>query len=147
MVYFVVCRYETSDFFDQTTASFSNAGSCGNLTNGVEASTFNSSVQQVLQNLQTTTPEIQGFSAAMKNEVPNSGPTIYAYAQCIQTITENGCSSCLNAASSNMPTCFPSSDGRAYADGCFMRYSTTSFFPDNQTTNIKPLEKQGINIF
>ncbi|KAI9100028.1 hypothetical protein K1719_024246 [Acacia pycnantha] len=80
----------------------------------------------------------------MKTKVPNNnGTTIYAFAQCIETISESGCSSCLNAASSNMPTCLPSSDGRAYADGCFMRFSISSFFPDNQTIDITPLKKQG----
>ncbi|XP_028768333.1 putative cysteine-rich receptor-like protein kinase 16 isoform X2 [Neltuma alba] len=43
-----------------------------------------------------------------------------------------------------MQICLPNSDGKAFAGGCFMRYSTTSFFPDNyQTIDITPLEKQG----
>ena len=138
-------RYDSLDFFDQTTASFNNAGSCGrNLANTGEASTFTSSAQELLMKLQITTPKISGFSAAMKTKVPNNnGTTIYAFAQCIETITESKCSSCLNAASSNMPTCLPSSDGRAFADGCFMRFSTSSFIPDNQTIDITPLKKQG----
>ncbi|XP_028801996.1 cysteine-rich receptor-like protein kinase 2 isoform X1 [Neltuma alba] len=135
-------RYETSAFFDQTTATF-NAVSCGgNQTKG-ESSTFTSSVQQVLMNLQTTTPTITGFHAATKAQVPNNGPIIYAFARCIETVTQSGCFNCLNAASSDMPTCLPNSDGKAFADGCFMIYSTTSFFPGNQTISITPLKKQG----
>ncbi|XP_054796488.1 cysteine-rich receptor-like protein kinase 3 isoform X2 [Prosopis cineraria] len=135
-------RYETSAFFDQTTSSFNTASCGGNQTKG-EASTFTSAVRQQLMNLQMTIPKISGSFAAMKTQVPNNGPTIYAFAQCIETVTESGCFNCLNAASSNMPTCLPNSDGRAFADGCFMRYSTTSFFPDNQTIGITPLKKQG----
>ncbi|XP_028773230.1 cysteine-rich receptor-like protein kinase 2 [Neltuma alba] len=143
----VVCdgcflRYETSAFFDQTTATF-NAVSCGGDQTKGEAFTFTSSVQQVLMNLQTTTPTITGFHAATKTQVPNNGPIIYAFAQCIETVTQSGCSNCLNTASSNMPTCLPNSGGKAFADWCFMRYSTTSFFPDNQTISITLLKKQG----
>ncbi|XP_054794511.1 cysteine-rich receptor-like protein kinase 42 [Prosopis cineraria] len=82
-------------------------------------------------NLQTTTPKKQGFFAATKIELPNNGTTIYAFAQCIETITQNGCFECLKTGYHNMPTCLPNSDGRAYADGCFIRYSNSSFFPDN----------------
>ena len=47
-----------------------------------------------------------------------------------------------------MQTCLPNSlDGRAYANGCFLRYSTTSFFPDNQTIEISPSLKQGTQRF
>ncbi|KAK4278123.1 hypothetical protein QN277_016014 [Acacia crassicarpa] len=84
----------------------------------------------------------------MKLTVSNNsnGPTIiYAFAQCIETIAQNDCLSCLNAGYNNMQTCLSYSDnGRAVANGCFMRYSTTSFFPDNyQTINITPTFKKG----
>ncbi|KAI9100055.1 hypothetical protein K1719_024273 [Acacia pycnantha] len=39
--------------------------------------------------------------------------------------------------------CLPNSNAKTYDAGCFMRYSTTAFFADNQTTNIKHFLKQG----
>ncbi|KAI9100236.1 hypothetical protein K1719_024454 [Acacia pycnantha] len=125
-------RYETNSFFEKTTEDI-NAVSCGNQTVGESFTTFTSFVQQVLKNLQTATPKKQGFFAATKIELPhkNNSTTIYAFAQCIETITQSGCFNCLDTGYKNMQTCLPNSDGRAYADGCFMRYSTSSFFPHN----------------
>ncbi|XP_054796440.1 cold-responsive protein kinase 1-like isoform X2 [Prosopis cineraria] len=138
-----VLRYETSAFFDQTTENF-NAVSCGNQT-ARESTEFTSLVQQVLMNLQTTPPKRRGLFAATKAQLPENGSTIYAFAQCTETITQNGCLNCLNTGYNNILTCFPNSDGKAFAAGCFMRYSSTSFFPDNfQTIDVTPLlGKQG----
>ncbi|KAI9100059.1 hypothetical protein K1719_024277 [Acacia pycnantha] len=138
-------RYETNSFFEKTTEDF-NAVSCGNQTVGESFTTFTSFVQQVLKNLQTTTPKKQGFFAATKIELPhkNNSTTIYAFAQCIETITQRGCFNCLDTGYKNMQTCLPNSDGSAYADGCFMRYSTSSFFPHNyQIIDFSSMGKQG----
>ncbi|XP_028797266.1 cysteine-rich receptor-like protein kinase 42 isoform X2 [Neltuma alba] len=96
----------------------------------------------MLMNLQTATPRITGFSVATKTQVPNNGPTIYAFGQCIETITQIGCKDCLNAQYNNMQSCLPNSDGRAFANGCFLRYSTTSFFPHNQILDVTRFSKQ-----
>ncbi|KAI9100144.1 hypothetical protein K1719_024362 [Acacia pycnantha] len=140
-------RYDASNsFFLETTPSI-NSVACGNQTVDGEATAFDSTAQQVLTNLQTTTPTTTGFFTATKMQVPNNNnQTIYAFAQCIGTITQNVCLSCLNSAYSNLQTCFPNSNGRAYVNACFMRYSTTSFFPPNQTFHIlQPLIKKGSN--
>ncbi|XP_054797480.1 cysteine-rich receptor-like protein kinase 2 [Prosopis cineraria] len=137
-------RYDISSaFFGDTTQSV-NSASCGSQTTEEPATVFTSAVHQVLMNLQTATPRITAFSAATKTQVSDNGATIYAFAQCIQTITSSKCEDCLNAQYNNMQTCLPNSDGRAYANGCFLRYSTTSFFPDNQTIDITtPFFQQG----
>ena len=98
----------------------------------------------MLMNLQRATPTMTRFSVATKTQVPSDGSILYGFSQCIETITPSDCEDCLNAQYNNMQTCLSSSDGRATANGCFMRYSTTSFFPDNQTIDIAtPLKKQG----
>lgn len=141
-------RYETSDFFEKTTQDF-NAVSCGNQSVGDSTSTtaFTLLVQQVLKHLKTTTPKTHGFFAATKAELPHNynGTTIYAFAQCIETITQNGCFDCLSTGYNNMATFLPNSNGRAYADGCFMRYSTSSFFPDKyHIIDFTSLSKNGM---
>ncbi|KAI9100067.1 hypothetical protein K1719_024285 [Acacia pycnantha] len=136
-------RYESSNFFEQATGSF-NSASCGNRTAEGSTALFNSIIQQVLMNLQTETPRITGFSAATKTQVPNNNNTnIYAYAQCTETISQSGCEDCLKQSYNTIQTCLPNSDGRAFDAGCFLRYSTTSFFADNQTINITPFSKKG----
>ncbi|XP_054796507.1 cysteine-rich receptor-like protein kinase 42 isoform X1 [Prosopis cineraria] len=135
-------RYDASPFFDRPTDTF-NAALCGNKTTE-EATAFTSAVQKLLMNLQKETSTIPGFLAAMKTHVPNTGPTIHTFVQCTETITQSGCLNCLNVGYKNMQTCLPTSDGRAFDQGCFLRYSTTSFFPDNyQIIDVTPMDKQG----
>ncbi|XP_028754206.1 cold-responsive protein kinase 1 isoform X2 [Neltuma alba] len=137
--------YETTGaFLEQTTEDF-NAVSCSSQTM-TGSTSFTSLAQQMLKSLQTTAPKNQGFFAATRIELPDNSTTIYAFVQCTETITQTGCVNCLNTGYNNMPTCLPNSEGRAYAYGCFMRYSTTSFFPDNyQTIHITSEGKQGSN--
>ncbi|KAA8547678.1 hypothetical protein F0562_004107 [Nyssa sinensis] len=71
-------------------------------------------------------------------EVVGGGVTVYGVAQCAQTVSQSGCRDCLRVAHSNIRSCPPEADGRAVDAGCFMRYSDTPFFADNQTTNIAP---------
>ncbi|XP_061337423.1 cold-responsive protein kinase 1-like [Gastrolobium bilobum] len=132
-------RYESGGFFDQTTEP-GNGALCGNQTAN-ERTAFSAAGQQVLMNLQIATPRIQGFFAATKTLV--SGGAIYAIAQCVETITESGCLDCLKVGYNNIQSCLPNTDGRAYDAGCFMRYSETPFFADNQTIDISPFLKQG----
>ncbi|XP_028800632.1 cold-responsive protein kinase 1-like [Neltuma alba] len=134
-------RYESSSFYDQTTQP-GNSMACGNQTYG-DNTTFDSTAQQMLINLQTATPRITGFFAATKTRIPNNGPTVYAIAQCVDTVTHSGCLDCLKVGYNNLLTCLPTLEGRAFDAGCFMRYSTTSFFPNNQTIDITPFLKQG----
>ncbi|XP_027337520.1 cold-responsive protein kinase 1-like [Abrus precatorius] len=134
-------RYESSGFFDQTTLP-GNSMICGNQRAvGATSTTFNATARQVLMDLQIATPKISGFFAATKTQVAGGG-AIYAIAQCAETVTESGCLDCLTVGVTNIQSCLPNTDGRAFDAGCFMRYSEISFFPDNQTIDITPFLKQ-----
>ncbi|XP_028800638.1 cold-responsive protein kinase 1-like [Neltuma alba] len=134
-------RYNYNTFFNEATQTF-NGVSCGNETTG-GASAFSEARQQVLTNLQISTPTIPSFFAATKIQVSNSGSTIYAFAQCVNTITANGCLNCLKAGYSNLQICLPFTDGRAFDAGCFLRYSSAFLFPNDQTIGITHFVKQG----
>ncbi|XP_008227865.1 PREDICTED: cysteine-rich receptor-like protein kinase 2 [Prunus mume] len=139
-------RYESAGFFDQTTLP-GNVGLCSNKT-ASQATAFSAAAGKLLVDLQLATPKINGFFAATKNEVVTSGSgneTVYGVAQCAETISKTGCQDCLNVAYANLQSCLPDTDGRAVDAGCFLRYSSTSFFPDNQTTNIASFLKTGGN--
>ncbi|KAK7387336.1 hypothetical protein VNO78_28061 [Psophocarpus tetragonolobus] len=132
-------RYESNGFFDQTTMP-GNSMICGNQT-AAGATAFNTTAQQVLMDLQIATPKISGFFAATRTQV--AGGAIYAIAQCAETVTESGCLDCLTVGYNNIHICLPNTDGRAFDAGCFMRYSETAFFADNQTIDITPFLNQG----
>ncbi|XP_028774942.1 cold-responsive protein kinase 1-like isoform X1 [Neltuma alba] len=135
-------RYESSIFFDQSTDG-GNHIVCGNpvAKNSTELA---STVQQVLKNLVEATPRIPGFFAATITPVPDSkGSNIYAFAQCLETVTQSGCQDCLESGLRNFQICIPNSNAKIFYAGCFMRYSTSAFFTANQTTDIKRILKQG----
>ncbi|KAK6912367.1 Gnk2-homologous domain [Dillenia turbinata] len=136
-------RYESNNFYDQTTLP-GNANKCGNKT-ATQASAFASAVSELVADLITATPKIKGFFAATKKEVSgSSGRAVYGVAQCAETVSPSGCLQCLQVAQNNIQGCPPNTDGRAFDAGCFLRYSDTAFFADNQTTNIAPfLEGRG----
>ncbi|CAJ1960711.1 unnamed protein product [Sphenostylis stenocarpa] len=132
-------RYESERFFDQTNELGSGV-SCGNTT--LNTTGFKLGGQQALIDLFTATPKIANFYAATKTLVA-AATAIYAVAQCVETASETNCLNCLQIGYDNIQSCLPHTEGRAYDAGCFMRYSTTPFFADNQTIDIAPYLKKG----
>ncbi|CAI9110286.1 OLC1v1010284C1 [Oldenlandia corymbosa var. corymbosa] len=129
-------RYESTTFYDQTTVQ-GNSQICSNQT-APQPANFQTEAETLLQELKLATPRINGFFAATKRQLSNGGDTVYALAQCAETVSPSGCQDCLTVADGNIQGCLPNTDGRAFDAGCFMRYSATPFFADNQTTNINP---------
>ena len=113
-------RYESDSFFDQATAP-GDSNACGNRS-ADQATPFTAAAQQVLKDLQIATPRIAGFFAATKTQVADAANSaIYAFAQCVETVTESGCLDCLTAGYNNIKSCLPNVDGRAFDAGCYMR--------------------------
>ncbi|KAJ4844691.1 hypothetical protein Tsubulata_020666 [Turnera subulata] len=137
-------RYERSSFYGETTRD-ANREYCGNRTTTSASTTaFETTVAQLAGDLRVVTPRTNGFFAASKREVAGaSNATVYAIAQCVQTIDSLGCRACMDVAFSNIQKCPPNGDGRAVDSGCFMRYSDNPFFADNQTMNLKPFLETG----
>ncbi|XP_028782542.1 cysteine-rich receptor-like protein kinase 2 [Neltuma alba] len=134
-------RYENSQSFDWATDSWSNVV-CGNQTIK-DSPALSSTVQQVLRNLGKATPRIPGSYVATKTPVPNSNDlNIYGLAQCVDTVPQKGCQTCINIALRHFQNCLANTDAKTYDIGCFVRYSTTAFFALNQTVDINPFLKQ-----
>ncbi|XP_031109756.1 cysteine-rich receptor-like protein kinase 2 [Ipomoea triloba] len=133
-------RYQDSYFYDQITDRIT-AGTyrvCGKRT-ASKQDIFNATAQQLLNELLLATPRINGFYAAAKlqEEPPSGGATTYAVAQCAETVSQSSCQDCLSLAYNDIKVCLSySADGRAVDAGCFLRYSDTPFFADNQTSDI-----------
>jgi len=132
-------RYESDRFYDETNEPGGGV-SCGNTSSTVTG--FTVAGQQVLMELLRATPKIEGFYAATKTPVAG-GSAIYAVSQCVETAMKTSCLNCLEVAYNNLQRCLPNTDGTAYDAGCFMRYSATPLFADNQTIDIAPFLKQG----
>ncbi|XP_050227850.1 cysteine-rich receptor-like protein kinase 44 [Mercurialis annua] len=134
-------RYERNDFYGETTRD-ANREYCGNRTTKSPPTAFQAAVEGLLKDLQIATPKITNFFATSKREVTGANNvSVYATAQCVHTIDMAGCLACMQVAYANIQRCPPNADGRAIDSGCFMRYSATPFFADNQTLNLGPFLK------
>ncbi|XXG60257.1 hypothetical protein AAC387_Pa04g2210 [Persea americana] len=129
-------RYESEDFFNQTTLA-GNVLQCGGNLMASEKE-FGAVVDGLLTDLCKAAPRIVGLSAAGKRAVGVGGEVVYGVAQCVETVGRSGCEACLRVAYKNVKACQPDVDGRAFDAGCFLRYSDTAFFGDNQTTDLAP---------
>ncbi|XVF58890.1 hypothetical protein PTKIN_Ptkin07bG0102500 [Pterospermum kingtungense] len=138
-------RYESNNFYDQSTQE-GHSMICGN-DSASQPTAFEAAVQGLLADLQVATPRINGYFAATKKEVVVSSgvgdTTVYGVAQCIETITESGCRDCMQVVTTDIQRCPPNKDGRAVDVACFLRYSDSPFFADNQTTDIRPFLRTG----
>ncbi|XP_047956439.1 cysteine-rich receptor-like protein kinase 2 isoform X2 [Salvia hispanica] len=128
-------RYENYDFFQKTSESWRSCESVSSSAAG-----FSDERNGLLNDLQEATPRMKGtyFAASHRNKM------VYAVAQCALTVTQLGCQACVQAAYKSLQNCNNAAGGRVVDVACFMRYSDQSFFPDNQTTNIK-LPEPGFN--
>ncbi|KAK9049261.1 hypothetical protein SSX86_031772 [Deinandra increscens subsp. villosa] len=133
-------RYENHDFYTEANVG-GNVGLCNNKTSSQP--TFLQIVTKLLSDLRVATPRMPGFYAASTRKVTGSNVTVYAIAQCHINISQSACAECLSIRSTTLSNCLPYISGRAIEAGCFMRYSNTAFFRDNQTTDLTPFLKSG----
>ncbi|KAK1377483.1 putative cysteine-rich receptor-like protein kinase 3-like [Heracleum sosnowskyi] len=110
-----------------------------------EPTAFKPIVQKLLTDIAAATPKIKNYFAAAKRQVFSSGITltVYAAAQCVETISLSDCGNCLTRVYTNLQTCLPQSGGSSVEAGCFLRYSDSSFFADSNITNITPYIRGG----
>lgn len=127
-------RYESFNFYART---IENTIVCGSRS-APQPTTFKREAQTLLTDLQTATPNINGYFAASKRSSA-SNLAIYGVAQCAPTVSPGGCQGCLTAAYESIQDCLSSADARVADAACFLRYSDTPFFADNQMTDIASL--------
>ncbi|KAK1372430.1 Cysteine-rich RLK (RECEPTOR-like protein kinase) 34 [Heracleum sosnowskyi] len=136
-------RYELRAFYTEIEFGLSSEVCRGNQSVPEEAA-FKLVVVQLLKDLADATPKIKSYFAVAKRQVFNGGRsektsgTVYALAQCTDTVSQGDCKKCLMGAYTNIQPCLPLPGGSSAAGGCFLRYSATSFFTDNDITNITP---------
>ncbi|KAK1370404.1 Cysteine-rich receptor protein [Heracleum sosnowskyi] len=141
-------RYELHRF-DSEIEFGSSFEVCGENKSVSTEAAFNLVTVQLLKDLAAATPKIKSYFAVAKRQVFDRGPSekasvkVYALAQCVDTISQSGCKSCLTKACTGIQTCLPQLGGSFVAAGCFLRYSVTSFFADNDITNIMPGVQEG----
>ncbi|XP_074339843.1 cysteine-rich receptor-like protein kinase 2 [Apium graveolens] len=137
-------RYGIYNFYTEITFE-SPILVCSYNNSAAESTVFKSIAQELLMDIAAATPKIKDYSAAAKRQVINSGTTstVYAAAQCVETISPSDCRDCLTRVYTSLQTCLPQPGGSSVEPGCFLRYSDSSFFADSNITSITPYIKGG----
>ncbi|KAL8155614.1 hypothetical protein AgCh_000851 [Apium graveolens] len=132
-------RYEGEDFYKVATLP-GNTWKCSPNQSSIKENLIDPVVKGLLRDLEIATPKTNGFFAAATRRIHASGTdsTIYAVAQCAQTVSQRVCRNCLSVANRNIQNCPPQAGGSSVDAGCFLRYSDVPFFPKNATTDITP---------
>ncbi|KAL6563142.1 hypothetical protein OROHE_005729 [Orobanche hederae] len=130
--------YESYNFYART---IENTIVCDSRS-APETTTFKREGRKLLNDLQDATPNINGYFASSKRAVSNLN-IIYAMPQCAPTVSPGSCRGCLTAANEAIHDCIRFTDARVVDSACFLRYSDTPFFADNQTTDIASILRIG----
>ncbi|KAD7479167.1 hypothetical protein R6Q59_008025 [Mikania micrantha] len=134
-------RYENNNFY---TEANHRAGVvlCDNITSP-QPIEFQEAAKKLLLDLQIAAPRAYKYYAASTRKVAiasqNATRVVYAIAQCNLNISQSVCLECLQLRSTSLFDCLNTTSGRAMDNGCFMRFDTTPFFGQNQTTDISSL--------
>ncbi|XP_060192980.1 cysteine-rich receptor-like protein kinase 42 isoform X2 [Lycium barbarum] len=119
-------RYDDYNFFNETTDAAEDKVNCSSsigLASGQELTTLNATAGNLIERLTVTAVNNGGYAVAHLNG-------FYGLAQCWKTVDKTGCRKCLDKASRDIKSCFPSKDARALMAGCYLRYSTHNFISD-----------------
>ncbi|MBA0779512.1 hypothetical protein Gotri_003762 [Gossypium trilobum] len=77
--------------------------------------------------LQKMEPEMYRNKFAF-NEAGKPPDKIYVLSQCMNDLSSVECAQCFARISNILPACFPTTGGRVYLDGCFIRANNYSFY-------------------
>lgn len=119
-------RYENYTFYSQDVDSADIFYCPG--TNSSDSQTFPQRAKDLSTQLITNASKSNGYA------VGSIDGSLYGLVQCWPSLTSSSCQRCMTEAQNQLLNCPPQSEGRGLEAGCYMRYSTYSFFTDNQTS-------------
>lgn len=123
-------RYENYAFFDEVFDS-KDTKICSYKRNSSNQH-FHEVAREAVGNVSSEARKNQGFAVG---SVSNFNSTVYVLSQCWKNLGKASCSSCLNAAASQLLSCSRATEGWALYAGCYMRYSTELFWNVDQETS------------
>lgn len=111
-------RFENYSFFGQQAGNFSYSR-CANemMRDNVFAE---SARKDVLEAVATAPKRKNAITEALIS--PKTNNSVYAVADCWNTLDTDSCETCLQKAAASMLSCLPASQGSSLYSGCFMRY-------------------------
>lgn len=135
-------RYENSSFYDEPVDG-GMSSNCSSTNDGDPQTPFEK-VEDLSKQLIANASASKGYAVGSVNG------SLYGLAQCWPSLSNLSCQACLMQAQTQLLKCPPMVEGRGLEAGCFMRYSTYSFFSDNHTssssTNLAPSSSPKISM-
>uniref|UniRef100_A0A6N2MD59 Protein kinase domain-containing protein n=1 Tax=Salix viminalis TaxID=40686 RepID=A0A6N2MD59_SALVM len=120
-------RFDKYNFFHEAIDPMNDAVVCGEpkhpLTDSILK--FKKRIASVIHNVTAMALGNGTFATA---EAKGGDFSVYALAQCWNTLDRDECRKCLVNAGSKLSQCAPGSEGSALFTGCYMKYSTEIFF-------------------
>ncbi|KAF8399734.1 hypothetical protein HHK36_015605 [Tetracentron sinense] len=89
-----------------------------------DSKSFNNLARSLISELIKRVPKNNNYADGHENSLNES---VCAMANCLRTLDENSCSSCLKNAAKSALACLPSTEGRVLNAGCFLRYADYGF--------------------
>ncbi|XP_042496641.1 cysteine-rich receptor-like protein kinase 3 [Macadamia integrifolia] len=124
-------RYEIFSFFNEAMDS-GDSKVCSYSMNSSLPDKFKEIVNEAVGNVSTEAIKNQGFAVG---SVSNSNISVFSLAQCWESLDNQKCNSCLQAAASFVNSCSPALEGQSFNAGCYLRYSTGMFWNSLPTTS------------
>ncbi|XP_011040494.1 PREDICTED: cysteine-rich receptor-like protein kinase 1 [Populus euphratica] len=125
-------RYDKYNFFHEAIDPMNDAVVCGEPTNALTDNFLHMEFKQRLAvAIQNVTAMALGNGKFAAAEAKGRIFSIYALAQCWNTLDKDECRKCLVKAGSKLSQCAPGSEGSAFFAGCYMKYSTHHFFKES----------------
>ncbi|KAL9335265.1 hypothetical protein Peur_072446 [Populus x canadensis] len=122
-------RYDNYNFFHEAIDPMNDAVVCGEPTNALTDRFLHMEFKQRLAAaIQNVTAMALGNGTFAAAEAKGRVFSVYALAQCWNTLEKDECRKCLVKAGSKLSQCAPGSGGSAFFAGCYMKYSTQHFF-------------------
>ncbi|KAI7739814.1 hypothetical protein M8C21_024278, partial [Ambrosia artemisiifolia] len=142
-------RYSTHNFTNHYSLpapavnSDPRANPAGNLTCGQVRATTTSFIPTFVQAMERLSYNLNSSNrnfALINFTTSSSSPPFFALIQCHRDLSHADCQTCYTVARTALPGCLPTTSGRIFLDGCFLRYDNYSFFqqaidPSTDATN------------
>ncbi|KAK9052733.1 hypothetical protein SSX86_029363 [Deinandra increscens subsp. villosa] len=125
-------RYSDTNFLNPEPTGSNNGGMNGKFlviqqTCGNTITTRPSFIPSFVQTMETISTNISNSNFGTAGTETSLA---YGLSQCYGDISTIDCRVCYAIGRTALPSCLPSTGGRAYLDGCFLRYESYSFFEE-----------------
>ncbi|CAN4124209.1 unnamed protein product [Withania somnifera] len=131
-------RYDDYRFFNESLGS-KDRTICGNRSFTGNQSLFRENVGRLVRDLEVGGLKNDGFLTAV---VGSGNLSVYGLVQCWELVNGSACQRCLSDAVLKIGSCVPKEEGRVLNTGCYVRYSTQSFF-NNSASDTNPAGNGG----